>query len=287
MYKFLVNKEKCINCGVCADVCKTAKVYERVEGEVRPVHKEKCWECGQCVAACPKNAISYEDDKEIINPIKNENLNFLVELLKMRRSARLYTDEPVERKVTQELLDSTRWIPTAQNKCDVEWIVIDDKVKILKLSKEVVNTFIKAAKLLNNPALRPAARLALGSDKYNEALKNVDNFTSMEQSLKDGIDPIFHNAPVLLFTLTPKGSYFGMENSIYAGYNLMLRAAQMGLSTCRIGYFDVALKQNKLLSHMILGENSESKIQTAIILGYPKYKFYNSVEREKIKINWK
>lgn len=290
MYKFIVNKEKCINCGICVDICKSAKVYKFADGKVEADNKDRCWECGQCVAACPKGAIEYDVDTasghEKKPPESMSNNGTLIDFLRERRSARLFKDEAVSRKTVEELLSSSRWIPTAQNQCDVQWLCIDDKEKIQLLCKKTVEAYKKTADLLKNPALKPILRIALGDSKYKQAVGNVSSFESLVEKYYKGEDPIFYNAPVVLFTTAPEDSYFGKENSIYAGYNLMLYAAQKGLSTCRIGYFDVALERDKQLQNIVLGEKSGRKIQTTIILGYSKYKFYNLIDREPIYISW-
>lgn len=284
MYKYIINRDKCINCGICADVCKTAKVYKNVQGEIQPILKDKCWECGQCIAACPKSAIEYSI---VVNSKDIKKDGSLMDYFKMRRSVRLFNSKVVSRQTVEELLNCTRWIPSAQNQCDVEWVCIDNREKIKYLSGETVKTFKKTADLLRNPALNPILKVTLGSSKYKKAIESIDGFENLVKRYNIGEDPIFHNAPVVLFTTTPAGSYFGKENSIYAGYNLMINALDKGLSTCRIGYFDVAIERNKTLQHIILGKNSDRKIQTTIILGYSKYKFYNLVQRNPIKINWK
>lgn len=290
MYKLVINKEKCVNCGSCIDVCKTAEVYKFIDGKVEAVLKDKCWECGQCIAVCPKVAIEYDtvsgkmDMKK--SPIRITNNGGLIENLRIRRSARVFSEKTVGRETIESLLDCTRWIPTARNQCDVEWVCIDDREVIKNLSKKTVEILKKTSQLLKNPVLKPVLRAALGNDKYKQAIGNIDSFDNLARRYEKGEDPIFHNAPVLFFTTTPSDSYFGKENSIYAGYNLMLNASQNGLSTCRIGYFDVALERDRALQDIVLGKNSHRKIQTAIILGYSKYKFCNLIDREPIKINW-
>lgn len=290
MYKFTINKEKCINCGICADICRLARVYQFTDGHIEAVYKEKCWECGQCIAACPKAAIEYnaaaasENTKKTSQQINDDGS--LIEFFRTRRSVRIFKDEPVSKKVLEELLDCTRWIPAAQNKCDVSWVCIDSKKKIQALSGKAVETLQKTAKILKNPALKPLVRIVLGKNKYKQAADNISSFENLAERYERGEDPIFYNAPVLLLTTTPSGSYFGKENSIYAGYNLMLYAAQKGLSTCRIGYFDVAMEINRSLQDIALGEESGRKIWTAIVLGYSKYKFYNLVDRKLIDVSW-
>lgn len=47
-----VNKEKCIGCGVCAEVC--PKNYIGMTEERIPIDAGlTCIACGQCVAVCP------------------------------------------------------------------------------------------------------------------------------------------------------------------------------------------------------------------------------------------
>lgn len=291
MYKFVINKEKCVNCGFCVDVCKSAKVYKLVNGKVEAAFKDKCWECGQCIAVCPKSAIEYDtvsDTGHITRPPDFiGNNGSLEEILRARRSVRLFNNKLPSREKIEEILDCTRWIPCAQNKCDVEWICIDDKKKIRLLCGKTVEVFRKTAQLLKNPALRQIIRIALGKDKYNQAVSNIEGFESLAERYDKGEDPIFYNAPVLIFATTPAESYFGKENSIYAGYNLMMNAAQKDLSTCRIGYFDVALERNRQLQDIVMEKDTGRKIQTTIILGYSKYKFYNLVDREPVTIKWK
>lgn len=52
VFKYRVDKEKCVNCGACAKVCKM---------QVNPVQNAndpECIRCGQCKKACPTGAIT-------------------------------------------------------------------------------------------------------------------------------------------------------------------------------------------------------------------------------------
>lgn len=62
-----INKDACISCGACKNICEhDAIVYNR-QFEIK---KERCLGCGQCSNICPKNAIKMEsqliDYKEIL-----------------------------------------------------------------------------------------------------------------------------------------------------------------------------------------------------------------------------
>lgn len=54
--KPLVNKEKCVGCGICSKVCPAATI--RLEGRKAIVNEEFCRGCGACEQRCPVYAIT-------------------------------------------------------------------------------------------------------------------------------------------------------------------------------------------------------------------------------------
>ena len=51
--------EKCIGCGMCADVC-PHRVFAINGGKAQIIDKNRCMECGACAVNCPANAISVD-----------------------------------------------------------------------------------------------------------------------------------------------------------------------------------------------------------------------------------
>ncbi|WP_373897585.1 nitroreductase family protein [Haloimpatiens sp. FM7315] len=283
-----IDKNKCIKCGTCADLCKSAKVFKMQNGKVKVVSEKACFKCGQCVAACPKDAIIHSDFENIEAIEKDKNISkveVLENCLKERRSIRAFSDRKVNRNTINELIDASKYVPVAENKQEVQWKCIDDKNIIKELELSIVNTFKKINGLLKNPIIRPFIKITLGNNKYKKAISSLDSFSRLIKSSQKGENPIFYDAPVVLIAHTSRDSYFGKENSVYVTYNLMLKAQQKGLGTCRIGYFDAALERNSKLQQLT-GIKKNRKIQTVLVVGYSKYKFYNVVPREKLKITW-
>ena len=56
----MIDPEKCVKCGTCADIC-PLEVYGRrpARGEIPAVrYPDECWHCNVCVLDCPSGALS-------------------------------------------------------------------------------------------------------------------------------------------------------------------------------------------------------------------------------------
>jgi len=51
-----IDKEKCVGCGVCVDVCPTEALS--VVGDFAECDADLCVDCGTCIPECPTEAIS-------------------------------------------------------------------------------------------------------------------------------------------------------------------------------------------------------------------------------------
>jgi len=50
----IINKENCIACGQCADVCPMDVFFGSEENEIPVVaYPDECWHCNACVLDCP------------------------------------------------------------------------------------------------------------------------------------------------------------------------------------------------------------------------------------------
>ncbi len=68
-YRYIINQNKCTNCGACSNVCKM-----NVEPVKTPNHSE-CIRCGSCKRNCPQKAIHLEPIKLFQSEEKNEATN--------------------------------------------------------------------------------------------------------------------------------------------------------------------------------------------------------------------
>ena len=282
-----VNAKRCTRCGGCVGVCTSARVFELGERAAQVMRPDACWLCGHCVAVCPVDAVEHSAYPLDACPVIESPPSYeeLVTALRERRSLRVFRDRRVPRETVRQLVDVSRWAPSASNAQVVDWIALDDPTRIAQLSAEVVETLARVAGLLQIRLLHPFLYLALGKDKVDEAVESADEFERLIQAQARGEDPIFHQAPVVLAAHVPRVSYFGRDDAVYAAYSLMLAAERVGLGTCHIGYVNAALERNQELARM-MGLPPERRVEVVMTLGYPRYQFRRALPRRRMELLW-
>lgn len=55
----VINREKCVACGYCAEICPVDCLKLDREAKLLIVrYPDECWHCGACKTDCPKDAIT-------------------------------------------------------------------------------------------------------------------------------------------------------------------------------------------------------------------------------------
>jgi len=126
-----------------------------------------------------------------------------------RRAVRDYEDKPVPDAVVQKILKAGAMAPSAMDSQPCRFIVITDKKKIKEFSDKVKDK---------------VGILGFGA-RFAERMK-----------LKE--DVIFYGAPLLILIVAEKGSNSGWTkiDCALAAQNMMLRAYDLGLGSCFIGF---------------------------------------------------
>ena len=288
MLSIVVNQETCTRCGACVALC-LGRVFGHIDERIEAVTPGNCWLCGHCVAACPTDAISHGeypvDQSPPLDPAALPALDELVSVFRERRSCRVFRDRPVPRQVVRELVDVARWVPSAGNGQPVDWLAFDDPTRIAALSAQTVAVLDRWARVLRNPLLRSVLRLAQGVEWVSKWLERADSVERLAQWHARGEDPIFYRAPVVLVAHVPAGDYLGRDDALYAAYNLMLAAQRVGLGTCQIGYFQIALDRSQRLRRALeLPEDRRAEV--TLVLGYPRYRFRRVPPRRRPELAW-
>ncbi len=263
--KIIIDHDKC-NCkkiSLCSAVCPYGFILGRNENnqmELLQDYKQFCINCGQCASICPTDAILIADNKE--TPFKYDKKTAVSEtqaeqFLKTRRSSRTFKEQLIPRDYLEKILSITKWIPTASNKQQLKWIVIESPKKVQKLSQLTIDWVIE-----------------------NDISKEI------EEQWKKGEDLILRKAPHLIIALGEKDYFWsGAEVGTALAY-IELFAHANKLGTCWAGFFTKAANYHSHLKKFLcLPEGYE--VFGALMIGYPVYKLHSIPARKDLSIDFR
>ncbi len=268
-----IDQATCNQCGLCAAEC-PEHLIELKDGKYpQPIALADvaCIDCGHCVAICPTGSLSQRAAPGAKAPVIQAALKVSPEqcdqLLKSRRSVRIFKKDPVPRDVIARLIETARYAPTGHNNQEVEWLVIDSRKELDKIEE-------------------------LGIGWINWTIQNQPQLAAMfnmPQLLKD--QQAKHNvflrgAPVLVVTHAVKEQALAMTDSATALGYLDLAANTQGLGTCWAGFvYIMANAFPPVKAAIALPEGHVA--YGCMMLGYNQHKFSRIPARREPKITWR
>lgn len=271
-----INQETCNKCGICAAEC-PRRIITLPGGDFPQVLTEvevTCNGCGHCVAVCPNGSLSHRDSPLEISPGIKKGLKVTAQqveqLLKGRRSVRVFRTKPVPRGIITRLIEDARYAPTGHNLQEVEWLVIDNKKELDRIEE-------------------------LGIDWLQWVIENLPQAaasSNMQEKLERQRlhrDAFLRGAPVLIVAHAGKDSHtslLGAIDSANALSYLDLAANSLGLATCWAGYVYIMANTFPAVKEALaLPENHAA--YGCMILGYNKHSYYRIPCRRAPKIVWR
>ncbi len=260
MHKLMISSS-CVKCGLCVEVCPMALIDLGDGPTAQPIEKapDLCIGCGHCVAACPTAAITLDttpgQDLDTL-PDHLPHLDQFRDLVRTRRSTRLFLNESVSRTELEALLDVTRWAPTAKNSEQVFWTVVQESERVHTLAGLAIDFF-----------------------------RNIESMQGVVKVWDKGIDIINRDAPHLVLAHSPVDAMTPTLDCTIAMNTLELAAHAAGLGTCWAGFFLMAA-QNHAPLQKALDLPAEHKIQAALMLGKPRYPYQRIPARSPNRTNW-
>jgi nitroreductase len=259
-------------------------VWHAVDGKSKVVDIDLCNRCSHCIAVCPCDAIRHDGlKKEEIVAVNRKNLipDVYRDIIISRRSTRQFKKEPVPREIIERILDLARYAPTASNNQDVGYIVITDK----HLIEETAASIFDLGSRLYNKTKKGIGRLlanltGLANNRYFKVMSYVQ-----EQNAKTGRDYILHDAPVLILIHAPKKARFVCDNCNIAATTIINYAHALGLGTCLIGFMVITLRIGSKMRKK-LGVPQDRRVYASLVMGYPAYRFANTVSRKMPEVQW-
>ncbi len=160
--------------------------------------------------------------------------------IKGRRSVRAYTDEPVSKEQIEAVLEAGTWAPTGMGREPWRFVIVENK-ELIKLV----------------------------SDETKELVKK--NMPPLAERFCTEADIICYNAPTLVLVCTEKDPQWANVNlldSVLATQNMFLKAYELGLGTCYMGFVQFLNSKPELLHKLGVPENCEMAVP--FIIGHPK-----------------
>ena len=265
---FTVNTEVCTRCGLCVADCPTGLLVMSDAGPV--TGRGGCISCGHCISVCPTLALDSDmtPRKEQIDITKEPKLTpEQAELfMRSRRSIRNYQNNPVPVELIRKVLNVARMAPTATNTQGISYIVIRDKQTLRRIADLVLEWMHLAAKTV--PIMRLYARAA-------------------QAEVDKGKEYILRDAPALVVAIGSKKDIHRTHDSGHSCLSYAeLYAPTLGLGTCWAGFFEHAgeAEYQPLLDE--LGVPDDKIVAGGILMGYPKVRYRNIVERQPLDVTF-
>lgn len=263
-----VNQEKCIQCGICAEICPARVLIMEANGP-EAVSSEACFACGHCVAICPHGALNnrkapFTKQIELTEfPVLQAEKAQL--FLRSRRSIRFYKKQAVPREELLQLIEIARFAPTASNSQGVSYRIVEN-AGIMKKAIEVTIEWMESH--LGDPTVHWSFPLHVKA--YRD----------------DGIDTILRGAPHLILATTNKNFPRGRENSVFSFAYLELYATSLGLGSCWAGLFEMCAFSGYKPLLELFQIPEEKEITGAVMVGYPQYSYKRLVDRNSLDVTW-
>jgi ferredoxin len=281
----IIDMETCNGDGICTEVC-PKNAIEIVDGKAATVEEsvDACILCGQCVAVCPTEALAMPAlDADRFSRLAPKPFGYdeFYEFLRSRRSVRRFKDRPVEREVIDKILVAASTAPMGMPPHTTEVVVIDTPEERSFLLAELVRHYDPMIRAFSNPIGRAIVRLSAGAENYNMLANHVIDAARQANELYrcDGTDRYMWGAPALMIF---HGSRWGMsyeENAHLVCHHAMLAAVSLGLGTTIIGMIPPVVDREKSLRTRY-GIPDDHRVLTSLIMGYPKYRYRQSIHRD-------
>ncbi|MHA1308292.1 MAG: nitroreductase family protein [Candidatus Heimdallarchaeota archaeon] len=286
-----IDYTKCNNCSRCMKVCPAQLFLETDDKEKKYVFKnphDVCVKCGQCIAICPVEAILFEHEDEAFNFEGTKKIpeivsyEDLMKILRMRRSIRLYKDEPIPEDKLAKMLEAMRYAPTASNRQNWRLTVVTNKEEIKYLSEKSSSDLKLAKKVLPLkyialPFLSPALRKS-SLDPRTEVI--------LDRELADlakGKDIVFFDAPcvIILYSRSYTSNMAPNDAGVVMTHG-MLAAQALGLGTCWIGIAQRIFQKRKMRKHFKVPKGYN--VYGVLAVGVPALTYQRAPPRRALRV---
>jgi len=279
-----IDQSRCKHCDLCRQACPDGIIARgpMVPDENAPF----CISCGHCHAICPEGAITVQGFEGVQTPPLPErppvSPEAMLDLLRSRRSGRLFRPEPVSREHLQALLHAASLAPSSMNARPVHACVCTDPAALERLRKETARYFRGALKKTSLPVF-PLIWKLIGQPREKLAALRHGLQHLLEPG--DGRDPILCHAPALIVFTIPRKARESAGDPWLAAQNAVICAETLGLASCYNGVFAYAANRSRAIAAELRIPRGR-RIEAALMLGYPRARFAREAPRKEMEITW-
>lgn len=166
------------------------------------------------------------------------------EMLKNRRSVRVYTDRLVTTGMLKDIIRESTLAPSSGNNQPWKFIIVNDRAMMKRISDESKKNLV--ARIESNP---------------------TDYIRKYEQALRNEQFNVFYNAPALVILAGPCDYRNLLIDCALCAAYIMNACVSCGLGTCWVN-LGSDIRDQSLLGE--LGITPDLAIVAPIILGYPR-----------------
>ncbi|MBW1636178.1 MAG: nitroreductase family protein [Deltaproteobacteria bacterium] len=287
----IIDKEICIGCGLCVDVC-PYNAIQLVENRAVYVLQD-CFSCDHCRSVCPVDAVSvaglvsgmnfstFTERAEVVQPGAG-GMAEIVALMRSRRSCRRYSGKTVSLSLLKDLVKIGTTAPSGTNSQPWRFSILPERQDVLFLGDLTADYYRNLNRQAQNRALRLLMKL-FGRDKLGIYYRKYHD--SVQESLREwdeeGRDRLFHGATAVILVAAGSDASCPAEDALLATQNMLLAAHAAGLGSCLVGFAVEAMRRNSSIrKKMKIAEDMD--VYTVIGLGYPDVKYMRFSGRRSV-----
>ena len=258
----VIDQNKCIGCGMCVKDCFYG-VIQVQDGKAQVTNS--CFECGHCVAVCPANAVSIPElpMEEVYEYDENCKMNpeNLLRFMQFRRSVRQFKNDAIPKETLEMILEAGRYTPTAGNRQDVSFVVVQDSMEEIKpILWDTLN------KMVDSGVMGP----------YTPLLRIVCD----RHAADPNEDRLFCHANAMVLVLTENPMNGGL-----AATSIELMAQSLGVGVVYSGFVMGAINRTQELKDRLkIKENQH--LAAVMLMGMSDVKYQRTAPRKKANIVW-
>ena len=274
MADMLVNKEKCVGCGLCIRDCLRNTIFMR-DGKAE-IDVSGCIKCGHCISVCPQDAVT-------IGSIENTQWDLdgsgakrggapeaedFLDFLKFRRSIRQYKKQEIEPEKLEMIIEAGRYSPTAGNRQQNRFIILKEKVEQVREA---------SIKVLKDAAENHTIDLGAREIYRKSWARMYDDYTAGRR------DRMFFDAPAVILIVSDESNHYAEIDGGIAASRMELQANALGLGVCYIGFLNTAMEFDGKIKELA-GIKEGEKLAVAFVTGYPDVEYQRPAPRKPANV---